>query len=63
MANIVGDIMTKDVITVNPDKTIEDAATLLVGKRIKRLPVIDKEGNLVGIVSRRDIMKYLFNGE
>lgn len=63
MANIARDIMTEDVISVNPDKTIEDAATLLVQKNIKRLPVIDKEGNLVGIVSRKDIMKYLFNGE
>jgi len=63
MANIARDIMTKNVISVNPDKTIEDAATLLVQKNIKRLPVIDKEGNLVGIVSRKDIMKYLFNGE
>ena len=63
MANIARDIMTEDVITVSPDKTIEDAATLLVRKNIKRLPVVNKEGNLVGIVSRKDIMKYLFNGE
>lgn len=63
MANIAKDIMTEDIITVNPDESIEDAATLLVQKNIKRLPVIDKEGNLVGIVSRKDIMKHLFNGE
>lgn len=63
MSNIVRDIMTKDVITVSPDNTIEDATTLLVQKNIKRLPVIDKEENLVGIVSRKDIVKYLFNCE
>lgn len=63
MANIARDIMAEDVISVSPDKTIEDAATLLVQKNIKRLPVIDKEGNLVGIVSRKDIMKYLFDRE
>lgn len=61
MANIARDIMTKDVITVSPDKTIEDAATLLVQKNIKRLPVVDNEEKLIGIVSRKDIMKYLFD--
>lgn len=62
MGNLAKDIMTKDLITVSPDKAIEDAATLLVRNKIKRLPVIDKEGNLIGIVSRKDIMNYLFNG-
>lgn len=60
MGNSAKDIMTKDVITVDPDKTVEEAATLLVQNKIKRLPVIDKEGNLIGIVSRKDIMNYLF---
>lgn len=54
-------VMSKDIITVGPDKEIEDAATLLVKEKIKRLPVIDDEGNLIGIVSRKDIMNYLFN--
>lgn len=63
MGHLVENIMTKDVVTVGPDKDIESAATLLVQKRIKRLPVIDKEENLIGIVSRKDIMNYLFNIE
>ncbi|WP_422486924.1 CBS domain-containing protein [Gudongella sp. DL1XJH-153] len=54
------DIMTKKVITIDPNQTIEEGATLLVEKNVKRLPVINKEGELVGIVSRRDIMSYLF---
>lgn len=60
MGNSAKDIMTKNLITVDPDKPIEEAATLLVQNKIKRLPVIDKEGNLIGIVSRKDIMNYLF---
>ena len=63
MGNLAKDIMSKDVITVNPEKAIEDSATLLVQNKIKRLPVIDKEGNLIGIVSRKDIMSYLFKTE
>lgn len=54
------DVMTKKVVTIEPDQTIEEGATLLVEKNVKRLPVISKEGELVGIVSRRDIMSYLF---
>ncbi|MGM0397053.1 MAG: CBS domain-containing protein [Bacillota bacterium] len=60
MGQKAGDVMTKKVITIGPDQTIEEGATLLVEKNIKRLPVLDKEGKLVGIVSRRDIMSYLF---
>ncbi len=63
MGNLAKDIMSKEVITVSPEKTIEDAATILVQRKIKRLPVVDKEGNLIGIVSRKDIMNYLFNGK
>lgn len=63
MGNTAKDVMTSNVITVSPEKTIEDAATLLVQKKIKRLPVVDIEGNLIGIVSRKDIMNFLFNGE
>ena len=60
MGQLARDIMSKNIITILPEQEIEEGATLLVEKNIKRLPVVDKEGNLVGIVSRRDIMGYLF---
>ncbi len=63
MGTIASMIMTEDVITVGPDEKIEDAATLLVKEKIKRLPVVDKEGKLIGIVARRDIMDYLFHNK
>ena len=63
MGSRAGDIMTENVITVGPDKKIEDAATLLVQEKIKRLPVVDEKGNLIGIVSRKDIMNHLFKGQ
>lgn len=58
-----GQLMTKDVISVMPDDSVEKAATLMVEKKISRLPVIDTEGKLVGIVSRRDIMTSLYDRE
>lgn len=63
MGNVVEDIMTKDVITVDLNEDIESAATLMVQRRIKRLPVLDENESLVGIISRKDIMNYLFDKE
>lgn len=56
-----GQLMSKNVISVKPEDTVEAAATLMVEKKISRLPVLDDNGKLVGIVSRRDIMGCLYN--
>ncbi len=53
----VRDIMSKAVITVSPGTTVRKIAELLDKKRIKRVPVIDEENRLVGIVSRGDIVR------
>ncbi len=60
MALEAGLLMSKNLISIKPDETLEKAATLMVKNSINRLPVIDDEGNLVGIVARRDIMKHLY---
>lgn len=51
-----GELMTTPPVTVRPEATIVHAARLLDQHRIKRLPVIDAEGRLLGIVSRRDLL-------
>lgn len=61
MALEAGRLMSKNLISIKPDETLEKAATLMVKNSINRLPVIDAEGNLVGIVARRDIMKHLYS--
>jgi CBS-domain-containing membrane protein len=50
------DIMTKDVITVRPDATIEDLARLLVKHDISGVPVVDDKGRLKGIVTENDLI-------
>ncbi|MFN4131525.1 MAG: CBS domain-containing protein, partial [Caldimicrobium sp.] len=45
------DIMTKDPITVHPDDTVEYAAVLMLENKISGLPVVDKEGHVVGIIT------------
>ena len=51
-----GDIMTSPPITVSPDDTLERAARLMYTRKVKRLPVIDANGHLVGIVGRSDLL-------
>ena len=51
--------MTRKVIVAKPDMTINDAAKLMVENNIKRLPVVDDEGNLIGIVTRGDLIEAL----
>ncbi len=55
----VRDVMTKKVVVAKPDMTINDAAKLMVENNIKRLPVVDDEGNLIGIVTRGDLIEAL----
>ena len=51
-----GALMTEPAITIGPDATIPAAARLMNTHHIRRLPVIDEDGKLVGIVSRRDLL-------
>lgn len=57
-----GQLMSKNLVTVTPGDTVEKAATIMVEKKISRLPVLDESGKLVGIISRRDIMGSLYSG-
>ncbi len=50
------DIMTKEVITVQPDTGIVEAAKLLLEHNINGLPVVDKEGRLKGIICQSDLI-------
>jgi CBS domain-containing protein len=59
----VEDLMTKEVISVQPDTDISDIATLMIEKNINRVPVVDKENKLVGIITRHDIIKHIYNQE
>ncbi len=52
-----GELMTTPAITVSPDASIVQAARLLEQHRIKRLPVVDDHNHLLGIVSRRDLLR------
>ena len=52
---VVGDAMTRDVITTTPDTPVRDAARIMAQHWFRHLPVVDDGGRLVGIVSQRDV--------
>jgi CBS-domain-containing membrane protein len=50
------DLMTREAVTASPDDPIEQAARMMHFMRVKRLPVVDSGGQLVGFVSRADVL-------
>lgn len=53
---LVKDWMTKDVITVKADLTLPDTAAIMKKNSIRRLPIVDDDGKLIGILSYTDVM-------
>ena len=51
---------TKIVEAVSEDTSLEDILDRFIKAKCRRLPVLDKDGRLVGIISRRDVMKVLY---
>ena len=51
-----GELMTTPAITIGPDVTIPAAARIMSTHHLRRLPVVDEDGKLIGVVSRRDLL-------
>lgn len=54
---IIKDVMTKNPITILPDASLTEAKALMTKKGISKLPVIDKNNRLVGIVTKNDLQR------
>jgi CBS-domain-containing membrane protein len=50
-------VMTKNVVTVNPDTPVHEIARLLLERHISAVPVVDKQHHVIGIVSEGDLMR------
>jgi len=55
---LVGDVMTRAVVTVTPDDDVVDAAAIMGERRIRHLPVV-QDGNLCGVIGIRDVLRIL----
>jgi CBS domain-containing protein len=51
-----GDLMTSPAVAIGADDTVERAARLMYVRGLKRLPVVDADGRLIGIISRTDVL-------
>jgi CBS domain-containing protein len=51
----VSGIMTRELFTVSPDDFVFEAARLMGDKQVRRLPVVDKDGSLAGIIAMADV--------
>jgi CBS domain-containing protein len=51
----VREIFSREVVTVGPDDDLSDALQLMASHQVRRLPVVDQDNRLVGIVSQADV--------
>jgi acetoin utilization protein AcuB len=54
---IISRVMTKNPVTVHPDMSVTDVRSLMDKEQIGHLPVLDKNNNLVGILTKKDLLK------
>ena len=59
LGGAVADVMHREVVTVPVTGKVQDAATLMHDEDVSRLPVVDDEWNLKGLVTRKDILRAL----
>lgn len=53
----VGDVMTLDVVSIGPEASLWEAASLMHRRGVKRLPVVDPHGYVVGVLTRSDLVR------
>lgn len=59
----VSEVMTSDLITCLPQESVESVMELMATRQVRRIPIVDKDGAIVGIVSQADIATRLANPE
>ena len=53
----VRDVASKDVATIDPQQSLEEAARLMAEHQVRRLPVVEEDGRLVGMLAQADVAK------
>ena len=59
---VARDIMTKKILSLSPDMSIESAISILLKNQISGAPVVDEENRLVGMLSEKDCLRIFANG-
>ncbi|WP_035987998.1 CBS domain-containing protein [Leptolyngbya sp. KIOST-1] len=61
LGQLVKDVMSDHVVTIAPDQSVREAAHLMHDKKVRRLPVVNSDRQLVGILTRGDIVREMAN--
>lgn len=59
LGQTAGEVMTADPVTTSPDQPLHDAAQLMHERNVQRLPVLDHQGKIIGILTRGDIIRHM----
>jgi CBS domain-containing protein len=54
----VGEIASRELVTIDPQQDLDDALRLMARHQVRRLPVVEEDGKLVGIVAQADIAQH-----
>ncbi|MDB9521608.1 CBS domain-containing protein [Dolichospermum circinale CS-1225] len=57
LGQTVGEVMSKNPVAISPQKSLQEAAQLIQNHKVQRLPVLDNGGNVIGILTRGDIIR------
>lgn len=63
LGQTVGEVMSSDPISISPDKPLKEAAQIMHEKEVRRLPVVDDAGQVIGILTRGDIVRAMAASE
>ena len=61
MTRTIADVMARQLVTFTPDTNIHEAIRVLLDRRISGAPVVDEDGTLVGVLSKKDCLKIVFS--
>jgi CBS domain-containing protein len=54
----VGEISSRELVTIDPQQELDEALRLMARHQVRRLPVVEEDGKLIGIVSQADVAKH-----
>jgi len=54
----VGEIASRELVTIDPQQNLDEALRLMAQHKVRRLPVVEEDGKLVGVVAQADVAKY-----
>ncbi|MEJ1934447.1 CBS domain-containing protein [Nostoc sp. NIES-2111] len=57
LGQTVGEVMSKNPVTITPEESVKQAAQLMHDRKVHRLPVLDDAGQVIGILTRGDIIR------